>query len=203
MSWARDEWKLDLPTTALKKISELENDAENLRKNKQQQQFQLENVSNALQKQKQLTADEKTINANLRREIQELTRKCDDLESQSENKEVDLRVRDNKITLLEDQLQKVRARLKEEGENNSELIKKLDEQQAIAEGKENEIKEMKKELERTKDAKDKIERELDGKPHFRCWFIKHDFIKNCPFQNKVRSQICLGIKYFFSVAALY
>lgn len=168
MSWARDEWKLDLPTTALKKISELENDAENLRKNKQQQQLQMENVSNALQKQKQLTADEKTINANLHREIQELTRKCDELESQSENKEVDLRVRDNKIALLEDQLQKLRARLKEEGENNSELIKKLDEQQTTAEGKENEVKEMKKELERTKDANDKIERELDGKSRFRC-----------------------------------
>ena len=125
MSYARDEWKLDLPTTALKKISELENDAENLCKNRQQQQFQLENVANALQNQKQLTADEKTINTNLRREIQELTHKCSELESQEEKLQVDLRAKDSKVELLEDHLRKVRANLKEEDETNSGLIKKV------------------------------------------------------------------------------
>ena len=170
MSWARDEWKLDLPTTALKNISELENDAENLRKNKQQQQFQLESVSNALQKQKQLTVDEKTINTNLRREIQELTRKCSELESLDEKLQVDLRAKDNKVELLEDHLRKMRVKLKEEEETNSELIKKLDEQQvnAYAATKENEIRELKKELKRTKDAKEKIEKELDGELDFIC-----------------------------------
>lgn len=177
MSWARDEWKLDLPTAALKKISELENDADSLRKSKQQQQFQLESVSSALQKQKQLNSDEKAVNTNLRREIQELTRKCCELESQDEKAKVDLKSKDNKIGLLEEQLRKARAKLKEEEEKNSELTKRLDEQQVSVETKENDIAELNKELERTKDDKEKIEKELDGRSESFEFQIKNYLLK--------------------------
>ena len=163
MSWAIDEWKKDLPTAALKKISELENDAENLRKNKQQQQFQLESMSSTLQKQKQLTTEEKTVNSDLRSEIQDLTRKCLELESQEEKTQVDLKAKDNKICLLEEQLRKVKEKLKDEEGRNTELRKKIDEQQVNAEAKENEFGEFEKELEQTKDAKEQIAKALDGK----------------------------------------
>jgi len=162
MSWARDEWKLDLPTTALRKISELENDAENLRKSKQQQQFQLESVSTTLQKQKQLNAEEKAANSNLRREIQELTRKCSDLESQEEKTQVDLKAKDNKIGLLEEQLRKAKGKLKDEEDKNSELLSQIDQQKLIVEAKENEIGELSEELARTKDAKTQIMKDLEG-----------------------------------------
>ena len=163
MSWARDEWKLDLPTTALKKITELENDAENLRKNKQQQQFQLESVSGALQKQKQFIADEKNMNANLRCEIQELTRNFDELENENEKMQVDLKAKDNKIALLEDQLQKARTNLKEEEKKNAELIKKLDEQFVHVEGKDNDTQNLRKEMETLKSAREKVNKELESK----------------------------------------
>ncbi|XP_068714557.1 myosin-13-like [Montipora foliosa] len=162
MSWARDEWKIDLPTAALKKITELENDAENLRKNKQQQQFQLESVSSALQKQKQVAVDEKNASASLRREVQELTRNFSALESENEKMQVDLRAKDNKMELLEDQLHKARARLKDEEEKNTELTKKLDEQYAQVEGNESNAEELRKELEALKNARNKIEKELEA-----------------------------------------
>lgn len=163
MSWARDEWKLDLPTTALRKISELENDAENLRKSKQQQQFQLESVSSTLQKQKQLNAEERASNSNLRREIQELTRKCSDFESQEEKTQVDLKAKDTKIGLLEEQLRKAKAKLKDEEDNSSELLSQIDQQKLIAEAKENEIGELSEELKRTKDAKAQMVKDQEGK----------------------------------------
>lgn len=162
MSWARDEWKLDLPTTALRKISELENDAESLRKSKQQQQFQLESVSSALQKQKQLNVEEKASNSNLRREIQEWTRKCSDFESQEEKTLVDFRAKDNKIGLLEEQLRKAKAKLKDEEDKNSELLSQIDHQKLIAEAKENEIGELSEELERAKDTKAQLVKDLEG-----------------------------------------
>lgn len=163
MSWARDEWKLDLPTTALRKISELENDAENLRKSKQQQQFQLESVSSTLQKQKQLNAEEKASNSNLRREIQELSRKCSDLESQEEKSQLDLKAKDTKIGLLEEQLRKAKAKLKDEEDKNSELLNQIDQQKLVAEAKENEIGELSEELERTKDAKAQVVKDIEGR----------------------------------------
>ncbi|XP_020606118.1 centromere protein F-like [Orbicella faveolata] len=163
MSWARDEWKLDLPTTALRKISELENDAENLRKSKQQQQLQLESVASTLQKQKQLNAEEKASNSNLRREIQELTRQCSDLESQEEKTQVDLKAKDNKIGLLEEQLRKAKAKLKDEEDKNSDLLSQIDQQKLIAEAKENEIGELSEELERTKDAKAQMVKDMEGR----------------------------------------
>ena len=163
MSWARDEWKLDLPTTALRKISELENEAENLRKSRQQQHFQLESVSSALQNQKQLNTEEKASNSNLRREIQEWTRKCSDFESQEEKSQVDLKAKDNKIGLLEEQLRKAKAKLKNEEDKNSELLREIDQQKLIAEVKENEIGELSEELERTKDAKAQMVKDQEGK----------------------------------------
>lgn len=162
MSWARDEWKLDLPTTALRKISELENDAENLRKSKQQQQFQLDTVSTSLQKQKQLNAEEKTANSSLRREIQELTRKCSDLENQEEKSQIDLKAKDNKIGLLEEQLRKARAKLKDEEDKNSEVLNQVDQQRLIVEAKENEIGQLTVELERMNDAKAQMMKDLEG-----------------------------------------
>ena len=163
MSWARDEWKLDLPTAALQKISELENDAENLRKRKQQQQFQLESASSTLQKQKQLTAEEKTLNLDLRREIQELRQRCCELEIKDEKAQVDLKAKDSKICLLEEQLRKTREKLKEEEDKNFELIKRFDEQQVDVEAKKNELEQLQKKLEKESGAKEQIAKELDGK----------------------------------------
>ena len=163
MSWARDEWKLDLPTAALQKISELENDAENLRKSKQQQQFQLESASSTLQKQKQLTAEEKTLNLDLRREIQELTQRCCELEIKDEKAQVDLKAKDSKICLLEEQLRKTREKLKQEEDKNFELIKRFDEQQVDVEAKKNELEQLQKKLEKESGAKEQIAKELDGK----------------------------------------
>lgn len=162
MSWARDEWKLDLPNAALRKISELENDAENLRKGKQQQQFQLETVSNSLQKQKQLNAEEKAANSTLRREIQELTRKCSDLENQEEKSQIDLKAKDNKIGLLEEQLRKAREKLKDEEDRNSEVLNQVDQQKLIVEVKENEIGQLTEEVERINETKVQMMKDLEG-----------------------------------------
>ena len=179
MSWARDEWKLDLPTTALRKISELENDAENLRKSKQQQQFQLESVSSTLQKQKQLNAEEKASNSSLRREIQELSRKCSDLESQEEKTQLDLKAKDTKIGLIEEQLRKAKAKLKDEEDKNSELLNQIDQQKLVAEAKESEIGELSEELERTKDAKAQMMKDMDGR------FLQFSFKRKGPFTQAI------------------
>ena len=162
MSWARDEWKLDLPNTALRKISELENDVENLRKSKQQQQLQLETVSNSLQKQKQLNAEEKAGNSSLRREIQELTRKCSDLENQEEKSQIDLKAKDIKIGLLEEQLHKAREKLKEEEDKNSEMLNQVDQQKLIVEVTENEIGQLTVEVERINETKAQMVKDLEG-----------------------------------------
>lgn len=198
MSWARDEWKLDLPTTALRKIGELENDAENLRKGKQQQQFQLESVSTTLQKQKQLNAEEKTTNSNLRREIQELTRKCSDFESLDEKSQVDLKAKDNKIGLLEEQLRKARAKLKDEEDKNSEVLNQIDQQKLIVEVKENEIGQLSEELERMNEAKAQIIKELDGRFiqfSFKLIFITSQFLTSA-------YKFSLLISVYFSATAI-
>ena len=162
MSWARDEWKLDLSNTALRKISELENDVENLRKSKQQQQLQLETVSNSLQKQKQLNAEEKAGNSSLRREIQELTRKCSDLENQEEKSQIDLKAKDSKIGLLEEQLHKAREKLKDEEDKNSEMLNQVDQQKLIAEVMENEMGQLAVEVERINETKAQTVKDLEG-----------------------------------------
>ena len=168
MSWARDEWKQDLPSVALKKINELEGETENLRKSKQQQQFQLDSVSAVLQKQKQLNSDEKASNASLRREIQTLSRKCFELESQEEKSQHDLKSKRNKIGLLEEQLEKIKTKLKEEEERNSALVQELDRKQLQVETSEGEIGRLSDELEKATRSKTQVIKELDGRSQLFC-----------------------------------
>jgi len=44
MSWASSEWKDDLPTRALQKISDMEQQLEKLKRERQQKQYQFDSL---------------------------------------------------------------------------------------------------------------------------------------------------------------
>ena len=129
MSWAKDEWKQDLPINVLTNIEELEKEGVNWKRLNQQQQLQLDNLEVALEKQNQATANEKATNLELKGHIQDISNRFAELEKQYEKARKELQGRGNKIGLLEEQLNKSKQTVKNETKRVTELEAELNTKQ--------------------------------------------------------------------------
>ncbi|XP_019371994.1 PREDICTED: centromere protein F isoform X1 [Gavialis gangeticus] len=104
MSWAVEEWKEGLSTRALQKIQELESQLDNLKKERQKRQFQLDSLEAALQKQKQKVENEKSEGVTLKRENQSLMELCDNLEKAKQKISHELQVKESQVNYQAGQL---------------------------------------------------------------------------------------------------
>lgn len=129
MSWAKEEWKQNLSPVVLTNIEEIEKEGANWKKLNQQQQLQLERLEGALEKQNQITANEKATNLELNRHIQDISNNFVELENKYERAGKELQGKNKKIALIEEQLQKSRQKLKNESNRVSELESEVNKKQ--------------------------------------------------------------------------
>ena len=162
MSWAKDEWKQNLPPNALQKVNALEDEVEGLRKAKQQQVCQYEGLQAAFQKQKQMNEEERTTSSTLTQEIQELLQKCAELEGQTERLKSELKTKAQKNDLLEDQVQRAKQKTAEDNEEILSLRREMS-------VKENELRrsaekhsQLSAEFDRTKQANVQLAKDVEG-----------------------------------------
>lgn len=163
MSWAKDEWKQDLPPNALQKIVALENEVEDLRKVRQQQVCQYEGLEAAFQKQKQMTVDEKAANADMAQDVQELSQKCSELESQVERFQSELKIKAQKVDLLEDQVQRTKLKCKEDSGEMVDLRRELGLKQNELERCTDKNSELSVEFDRMKQNNTQLVKDIEGK----------------------------------------
>ena len=114
MSWARDEWKVDLAPQALKKVSEYEENLDRNRKELQQRQFQIDSLNASLQKQKLLLDEEKNVSNQYKRDLQLVSKKCDEYEKTRSKVMADMQMKDSRINCLDGQLLKEKQSLENE-----------------------------------------------------------------------------------------
>ncbi|NXN23773.1 CENPF protein, partial [Nycticryphes semicollaris] len=110
MSCVVEEWKEDLPPPAPQKIYELASQADKIKKECQQRQFQLEYLKVALQKQK--WKFEKNEAATLKRENQSLMELCDNPEKAKQNISNDLQVQKSQANIQSRQLNSSKKAIK-------------------------------------------------------------------------------------------
>ncbi|KAL5008958.1 hypothetical protein ScPMuIL_014539 [Solemya velum] len=111
MSWAADEWKDGLPAKALQKINQLETQFERLKKEREQKQYQLDSLEQALQVQKRKVEDERNQVASVKRENQSLLESCEEAEKKRHKLLQDIHTKDNHISCLEGQLSHTKSNL--------------------------------------------------------------------------------------------
>lgn len=133
MSWAKDEWKQDLAPKVLQKISDLENVLENLQKVRHQQDLKMDSYSSALEKGKFVLEEERSSNAALQKEVQELTLKISTLEAKQEKYVNEIKNKEKTVEFGEELLDKARQKFKAENAKSTELQKSLDQKCAEAE----------------------------------------------------------------------
>ena len=130
MSWARDEWKNDLPVIALQNIDKLEKNLEVLKKDKQQRIFQHESLEAALIAQKRKQEDEKTKNAEFKRDLHSLTEKFDDLRRSRDKVVQDLQTKEARIGVLDGQLLRAKQAYDSELSKVNKMVQDLEKEQA-------------------------------------------------------------------------
>ncbi|NXJ60306.1 CENPF protein, partial [Rostratula benghalensis] len=103
MSWVVEEWKEDLSPRVPQKIHELASQADKIKKECQQRQFQLEylNVEN-----------EKDEAATLKRESQSLMELCDSPEKAKQNISNDLQIKKSQANIQSSQLNSSKKTIK-------------------------------------------------------------------------------------------
>ncbi|XP_038643232.1 centromere protein F-like [Scyliorhinus canicula] len=104
MSWAPEEWKSELPSRALQKISEYESQLEKLKKERHQKQLQLDSLEVTFQKQNHKLEGERSENAALRRETQGLTEARNSQEKAQQRLCHEIQVKEALVCSLEGQL---------------------------------------------------------------------------------------------------
>ncbi|XP_072407076.1 uncharacterized protein [Chiloscyllium punctatum] len=104
MSWAVEEWKSELSSKALQKISEYEIQLEKLKKERQQKQLQLDSLEDAFRKHNQKLEDERNENVALKRETQGLTEARNSLEKTQQRLCHEIQVKEALVCSLEGQL---------------------------------------------------------------------------------------------------
>lgn len=130
MSWARDEWKNDLPSIALQNIDKLEKSLEALKREKQQRSFQFDSLEAALDVQKRKCEDEKNKNNETKRELQSLAERCEDVSRSRDKISQEIQLKDSRINVLEGQLQRSKQAYDNEVLKYSKLTVELEKQQA-------------------------------------------------------------------------
>ena len=126
MSWARDEWKQELPANALKNVYELEQRCETLQKDNKLKQFQFESLQAALDKQKKLTEEEKSNHLALKKEISSWTESCRELEQNREKTLHDLNAKEAHIRCLDGKLSRCQHNLETETAKGMQLKSDLE-----------------------------------------------------------------------------
>ncbi|XP_060711540.1 centromere protein F-like [Hemiscyllium ocellatum] len=104
MSWAVEEWKSELSSKALQKISEYETQLEKLKKERQQKQLQLDSLEDAFRKHNQKLEDERNENVALKRDTQGLTEARNSLEKAQQRLCHEIQVKEALVCSLEGQL---------------------------------------------------------------------------------------------------
>ncbi|XP_069501241.1 early endosome antigen 1-like [Ambystoma mexicanum] len=104
MSWTAEEWKVGLPSRALQKISEQERQLEQLSKEKQQKQLQLEALETSLHKQKQKLDEGRAELAAVTHEKQSLAELNTGTERVRQRLVQELQVKDAQVCSLQGQL---------------------------------------------------------------------------------------------------
>ncbi|XP_043538640.1 centromere protein F-like [Chiloscyllium plagiosum] len=104
MSWAVEEWKSELSSKALQKISEYETQLEKLKKERQQKQLQLDSLEDAFRKHNQKLEDERNENVALKRGTQGLTEARNSLEKAQQRLCHEIQVKEALVCNLEGQL---------------------------------------------------------------------------------------------------
>ncbi|XP_065656340.1 centromere protein F isoform X2 [Hydra vulgaris] len=153
MSWAQDEWKNNLPHVAIQKIDAIERQNDQLKREVQQKKFLLENAEVALEQQKNKTAQEKSQNTVLRKDLQALEERCRESEITKEKVLHDMQTKDTRINCLDGQLVKFKAALEEESlkltklqtEHEQEILVR-NKAQDLLKQKENDIEKLKQRL---------------------------------------------------------
>ncbi|KAK8732184.1 hypothetical protein OTU49_007224 [Cherax quadricarinatus] len=128
MSWfgSASEWKQGLGSLALSKVEELENQVERFKRERQQKQNQLDTLQQALDKQKLKTDDTAKEKQSLLKDIEQLSRSCEQLQLQLQKSQHDHVT--SSITLLPPrQTAAVESLPSHSGEEVNSLRKKVDE----------------------------------------------------------------------------
>lgn len=163
MSWAKDEWKQDLPSKALQKINDMENEYENLQKLRQQQDLKIDGYVTALEKGKIDLEEERSSSAALQKEVQELTLKVSNLEAKEERYANEIKNKEKAVEYGEEVLEKARQKLKVENAKVMELEKFLEHKSKEAEKYAEMSNKMAVEIGNLKQEKTHISKENDSK----------------------------------------
>ncbi|XP_007883311.2 centromere protein F-like [Callorhinchus milii] len=110
MSWPLEEWKGELSSQALRKVTECERQLEKLGRERQQRQLQLDAMESTFHKQQQKLEDERHEHASLRREAQSLRDEASQGERSRQRLCQELQVKEALVCSLEGQLVAARKR---------------------------------------------------------------------------------------------
>ena len=170
MSWAKDEWKQELPPKALQKISDMEKEYENLEKLRQQQDLKIDGYVTALEKGKMDLEEERSSSAALQKELQELKMKISNLEVKEERYLNEIKNKQKAVEYGEELLEKAKQKLKKENEKVVELEKSLEQRSTETEKYAERSDKMAVEIGNLKQEKVHISKENDSKSSD-CAFI--------------------------------
>ncbi|XP_032871315.1 centromere protein F-like isoform X3 [Amblyraja radiata] len=129
MSWALEEWKSELSSRAVQKIAEYESHVEKLKKERQQKQIQLDSLEVAFQKQNQKLEGERNENSSLKREAQNLTEACGNLEKAQRRLSHEIQVKEALVCSLEGQLLAARNQNDKQEQEIKRLVAELERSQ--------------------------------------------------------------------------
>ena len=129
MSWARDEWKNELPSIALQNIEKLEKSLETLKKDKQQRNFRLESLEATLALQKRKHEEEKERNIDLKRELQSISERFEDVSKCRDKLSHDIQLKESRLNVVEGQLQRAKQAVESESLKCSKLVTELEREQ--------------------------------------------------------------------------
>ncbi|XP_032242067.2 centromere protein F [Nematostella vectensis] len=162
MSWAKEEWKQDLPSKTLQNIHQLENELEALRKQIQQQDLRIDGYISSMEKQKKELSEEKALNAVLQRDVQEMCTKISNFEVKEEKLTAEIKAKDKQVELGEEVLQKVQLKLKEENARVVELEGSLEQRKKEADGYRERNEKLAAEIEKLQQGKDHLTKECEA-----------------------------------------
>ncbi|XP_067831683.1 centromere protein F-like [Heptranchias perlo] len=131
MSWALEEWKSELSSRALQKVSEYESQLDKLKRERQQKQLQLDSLEVAFQKQNQKLEGERNENATLKRETQSLTEARNNLEKARQRLCHEIQVKEALVCSLEGQLLAAKKQIDDLEQELKRLESELERRQRV------------------------------------------------------------------------
>ncbi|KAH3696089.1 hypothetical protein DPMN_083552 [Dreissena polymorpha] len=121
MSWAAEEWKVDLSHQARQKVEQLEGQLNRLKKEAEMKQFKIDSMEQVIQKEKKRVEDERSEMSALKRELQSITESCQDVEQRRQKLATDVLSKDSHINALNGQMAHLKKQLDMEVAKVNEL----------------------------------------------------------------------------------